>query len=81
MTIDPIYDIIDAYMRYGKFDTINDWLRVIPKCTTTNHLLAYLTATLPAKSKLPYRPEFLKMVESELRKRNEWTDGVLTGLA
>jgi hypothetical protein len=81
MTIDPIYDIIDAYMRYGKFDTINDWLRVIPKCTTTNHLLAYLTATLPAKSKLPYRPIFFKMVEEEIKRRGEWENNLLQGLA
>ena len=43
-------------------------------------LLALLTSTLPARSRLPYRPTFFSMVEKHLKSTNQWEDGLLTGL-
>jgi len=43
-------------------------------------LLGYLTATLPARSKLSYRAKFFEKVEEEIIRRREYEKGLLEGL-
>jgi len=47
---------------------------------STDLLLGILTATLPAKSKLPSRTPFFGKVEAIIKRRGEWEKGLLTGL-
>ena len=79
--LDAIYDGVDSMFKSGKFKECDDLLRSLNVDTiSTDVLLGYLTSTLPAKSKLPYRPEFYKKVEETIRQRKEYEPDLLRGL-
>ena len=80
--LDLIYDRVDELLRGAEWsacaavlDDIN-----VSECST-DILLALLTATLPAKNRIPSRGGFLERVDHELRTRGEHEDRLLAGLA
>lgn len=81
MQLDCVYDEIDYFLTKGQFALVNGMLESIPTDEySTPVLIGFLTATLPAKSKLPFRPTFFARVEGCLRSRKELCDGILSGL-
>ncbi len=79
--LDILYDKIDGMLKAGKFDDVDDVLRSVdPRSLSLDLLLGVLTATLPARSKLPFRKEFFKNVVEVLKERCQWEEGLLTGL-
>jgi len=62
--LDKINDDFDGLFLEGNINEVNDFLKDVDiKNVETDLLLSYLTATLPAKSKLPYRNDFYIKVE------------------
>lgn len=60
--LDDIYEAIDALLRAGSFKFLDELLRdweARAWRTPLDILLAYATATFPAKSKLPSRKMFM----------------------
>lgn len=81
--MDGIQDRFDAMFRNGDFDVADAHVCFAAGITwmlTTDVMLAILTATLPAKSKLPSRRLFREHAEQVIRERGEWEDGLLDGL-
>lgn len=79
--MDLLYDCVDELMRKGQFETLDSIIRdLVVSRLTIDVLLGLLTATLPAKSRLQSRPDFFSKTDTELRKRHEFEDGLLTGL-
>jgi hypothetical protein len=79
--LDIIFDQIDEMLLAGQFDRANQLLidTAIDEYSV-ELLLGILTATLPAKDRLPERAEFFRRVEETLRSRGELKDGLLVGL-
>lgn len=68
-------------MRAGRFQYLDAAIAAFcPEEMTTDNLLGVLTATLPAKSKLPSRKGFYQDVERILTARGEMEPGLLAGL-
>ncbi|MBI3406914.1 MAG: hypothetical protein HY040_00975 [Planctomycetes bacterium] len=80
-SLDLIYDEIDELLRAQRFADIDEILReaAVPNCST-DVLLAILTATAPAKSRLAARSDFFQQVKSVLDTRDEKEPGLLDGL-
>lgn len=79
--LDLIYDSIDYFMRIGRFSEIDQAISGLDVGTlSTDFLLGILTATLPAKDRLSSRSQFLRSAESALKSRDEYDDGLLSGL-
>jgi len=79
--LDGIYSWADELMRAGRFQYLNAAISAFhPDDMTTDNLLGVLTATLPAKSKLPARKAFFQAVERILTARGEMESGLLAGL-
>ena len=83
--IDLVYDHIDKYLSNGDFyliDFILDAIRLYGdlRDICIDVLLAYLTATLPAKSKLSSRSKFFEDVKQVLIEREEYDNKILAGL-
>ena len=79
--MDMIYSETDELMREGKFDVLSEILSSMNVNYFSNViLLAFLTSTLPAKTKIDSRPKFLADTEVSLKARGEWEDNLLTGL-
>jgi len=79
--LDVLYSRIDRLFRAKEFASVDNLLQqVVVDSLTVDVLLGLLTSTLPAKSKLPARSKFYIEVEASIKKRNEWEDGLLTGL-
>ncbi len=79
--LDKVYDNIDALLSSSNFEQCNSLLRGLNVNETgTDLLLGYLTATFPAKSRLPYRDTFYQNVEKVMLERKESEPGLLTGL-
>ena len=79
--LDMIYAHFDTLLRAGEFERVNDLLDPLePHEFGTDSLLGLLTITLPANSRLPARAKLFHKVERELRSRDEWEDGLLSGL-
>jgi DNA repair exonuclease SbcCD ATPase subunit len=79
--LDLIYDRIDTLLVKGKFEEVDSVLRdADPKRLSVDILLGLLTSTLPARTKLSTRAKFFAEVEREIRRRDQWEDGLLTGL-
>ena len=79
--LDKIYSQVDKLMWASAWDEISDLM----DCETLQDqhidaMLAYLTSSLPAKSKIPGRPAYFKAVEKELERRGRLTPGILGGL-
>lgn len=57
--MDDLFDHIDAFMRAGDFVTLNMILQSLHPCTLElDTVLGILTASLPARSKIPSRKKF-----------------------
>lgn len=79
--LDLIYEQADEMLLAGEFSALNEIL--MPLCgasLSVDVLLAILTITLPAKSRLPARSAFYHAVEQQLHERGELREGLLTGL-
>lgn len=82
LALDLIYDSTDQLMRAGAFSELDTLLATTsPDTHSLDLLLGVLTATLPAKSRLPTRSIFLAKVEATLRQRGDYEDGLLAGLS
>ena len=63
--LDKVYDKVGEMLRGGRFDCLDRFLGVaVCLPVSTNILLALLTATLPAKRRLPSRPAFFRHTSS-----------------
>lgn len=79
--LDALYDRIDDLLKTGEFMTLDEMLRQASAGSfSTDILLGVLTATLPARSKLPGRAKFFAEAEGSIRARGEWENGLLAGL-
>lgn len=80
--IDIIFNNIDDRLLEGKFEDINEDLKLIniPN-TSTLLLVAVLTITLTAYNKLDYRSKFFESIEQEfLEREGDRTKELLRGL-
>lgn len=79
--LDIIFDQVDEMLLADEFDRVN---QLLIDTTTVEFsvelLLGILTATLPAKSRLPNRCEFFDRVVQTLQSRGEFKDRLLIGL-
>lgn len=79
--LDRVFDRIDAMMRDGKFRLLNELIENInAEDLPIDMLLGILTATLPARSKLPARAKLLDDTRETLTRRGEYKPAVLAGL-
>jgi hypothetical protein len=79
--LDEIYERIDSLMKEGKFNEIDRELqRMDINSTDINIILAYLTTTLPVRSKLSNRKKFYSEFEKQLKANSEYETGLLDGL-
>lgn len=81
--IDHIYDWTDQHFLNGDFAVVDLWISYIDvthPMMSVDKMLAILSATLSAKSKLLKRPYLYLAVEEELKKRNEKVEELLAGL-
>ena len=79
--IDAVFDGIDFLRKEENFSEIEKILRGIDvQKADTEELLSYLTATLPVRERCSYRAEFYSIVESELKSRAGYDNGLLDGL-
>ena len=79
--LDLLYDAVDELLQRGEFEKLDSMItNVAVADLSENILIGLLTATLPARSRLPIRPKFFAEVEETLRKRGEYEDGLLSGL-
>ncbi len=79
--LDLLYDSVDEFLCRGELAKLNSYLScVVAADLTINILIGLLTATLPARSRLPARRALFMEVDAELRRRNEFEEGLLTGL-
>jgi hypothetical protein len=79
--LDLIYDSVDELLRSNRFSELDAIIaRVAADDCSTDVLLGLLTATLPARSKLPSRKHFFRAVNRSLKTRPEYEDGLLAGL-
>lgn len=64
--IDFVYSEVEGLLQAGDFQILDDflkWYATGEMSTDEDRYLAFLTASLPAKSKLPSRPAFFKMCQ------------------
>ena len=79
--LDLLYSAIDKMLRCGEFLEVDVILREAQVAALSmNILIGLLTTTLPVRRRLRSRPEFFQRVESILRQRGQWKDGLLAGL-
>lgn len=62
--MDVVYDAIDLLCREGKFEALDWFLHQMYLVSGEEEMLTVLTATLPAKSKLPRRYDLYCVAES-----------------
>jgi hypothetical protein len=79
--LDVLYDRIDDLLKRKQFGVAEVLLRQAEvDSLSPNVILGILTATLPARSKLPSRAKFFTEAEASLKARGEWENGLLDGL-
>ncbi|MFM9962764.1 MAG: hypothetical protein ACKV2Q_16260 [Planctomycetaceae bacterium] len=79
--LDLIFARVDETFRRDEFSDCDQWLQhLVVGDYSTDVLLGLLTATLPARSLLPSRPDFYSRTELEIQRRGEMEPGLLTGL-
>ncbi|GEM_PF-3160616 len=79
--LDLLYDSVDELMRRQEFGHLDSLLaRLEPSQFSVDILLGLLTATLPAKSRIPARATLFEKSEKTLTQRGENDVGLLTGL-
>jgi hypothetical protein len=81
LALDLLYDAIDQMMRESRFEELDAIIVGLPvaECSL-DVLLAVLTATLPARTRLASRPRLFSDVQSTLEQRGEFEERLLTGL-
>jgi hypothetical protein len=76
-----VYRRINEMMELEKFDILDQELQsVSAEEIGTDLLLGLLTATLPVKSRLAFRPTLLKSTKRLLKARGHFERGILDGL-
>lgn len=81
IALDLIFDQIDEMLLAGQFECVNELLADIPTDKySLELLLGILTATLPAKNRMPVRAAFFERVSRTLENRGERNEGLLVGL-
>lgn len=76
-----IYRRVEELMREGMLETLDDEIASVPaEEMGTDVLLGLLTATLPAKRKLPSRLQLFRSTRKTLKMRGHFEPGVLDGL-
>jgi len=76
-----IYEYAEKLMTAGELNKLNEHLVLLDiDKLTIDQLIAWLTATLPVRSKLPYRRRLFREVKMEIKIRNKWEKGLLAGL-
>lgn len=79
--LDIILDILDTMFCNGDFSAVDNILKELDtNYYPTDINLAFLTFTLPAKSKLSSRNDFLERCRKTLEERKETDRGLLDGL-
>ena len=79
--LDLIYDSVDELMRKEEFSQLDAALSTLkPAELSVDILLGILTATLPARSRLPARNDLFRSAEEALKNRGEYEERLLTGL-
>ena len=79
--LDVLYDRVDDLLKAKQFTAIDNLLRETTVASySVDILLALLTATFPARSKLPARSKFFADVEASIKGRGEWENSLLAGL-
>jgi hypothetical protein len=79
--LDELFDSFDTLFLDGRFDKADQRLAsVAVESVSTTMLIGFLTATLPAKSKLKKRAAFFESVSKELSKRGDTDSSLLQGL-
>lgn len=79
--LDVLYDRIDDQLKRKQFGVTDTLLRQAKvDLLSPDVILGILTATLPARSKLPSRAKFFAEAEASLKARGEWENGLLAGL-
>jgi hypothetical protein len=79
--LDLLYDAVDERMRIGEFEQLDAILSgVQPAHFAVDILLGILTATLPARGRLPSRKALCERIEQTLKDRGEYEPGLLAGL-
>jgi hypothetical protein len=79
--LDELLDSFDTLFFEGRFDKADEMLEAVAvRSVSTTMLIGFLTATLPAKSKLRKRAAFFESVRGELLKRGETDVSLLQGL-
>jgi hypothetical protein len=79
--LDLTYDSIDQMMHQDHLNQLDGILAALAAGDlATDLLLGILTATLPAKNRLPARGRLFKEAERVMRQRGDYEDGLLAGL-
>jgi hypothetical protein len=81
--LDIVYDLFDDTLHEGRYSDVDTLLGSLTNCVSifsSSLLIGILTATLPAKSRLPHRASFFLSVEERLRETGEYTPFLLSGL-
>ncbi|SRR6266568_2657385 len=79
--LDVLYDRMDALLKAKQFTVMDALLKEANvDSISVDVLLGLLTASLPARSKLPARSSFYAEAEASIKRRGEWEDGLLAGL-
>jgi hypothetical protein len=76
-----IYERVEDMARLGQIEAIDAELTSIRVDETdTDTLLAFLTATLIVRSRLPSRPALYLATKRAIRDRGHWEPGIMDGL-
>lgn len=79
--LDMIYDSVDELMRNGEFARLDSILEsILITELSVDILLGVLTATLPARNRVPSRSKLFGEIDLLLKERGEFEEGLLTGL-
>jgi hypothetical protein len=79
--LDVLYDRVDDLLKAKQFTTVDSLLREASVASlSVEILLGLLTATLPARSRLPARSKFFGEAEASIKARGQWENGLLAGL-
>ena len=79
--LDLVYDAVDQMLRASRFEQLDLIMaNVEADDYSVDVLLGLLTATFPAKSRLPSRAKLFTTLQKVLRERGEDVDSLLLGL-
>ena len=79
--LDILYGTVDDILYSGDYSTLDSAFENIDASTAPlDFLLGMLTASLPVKTRLPSRAAFFSKVKDVITARDDYEDGLLTGL-